>query len=126
MISITELMRQQHILSINFHIIYKLLVTTHLEYHHKTPTYIAKLIKPYSSLRVHNLYQIEINTTKESSEVSIVLKLYNIYYRFTIIICNFKNSRILYEHMSRYIINKISRPYCIRLDNIKKSSPKIL
>ena len=42
-ISITELMRQQHILlqqhiPIHFRIIYKLLVTTHLAYHHRTPT----------------------------------------------------------------------------------------
>ena len=58
------------ILSINVSIIYKLLVPTHLAYHHKTPTYITKLIKPYSSLRVqrpHNLHQIESNTTKESA-----------------------------------------------------------
>ena len=37
---------------------------------YKTPTYLAKLIKLYSSLRVqrpHNLHQIEINTTKKST-----------------------------------------------------------
>ena len=45
-ISITELMRQQHLLPINIRIIYKLLVTTHLAYHHRTPTYLATLIKP--------------------------------------------------------------------------------
>ena len=72
-ISITELMRQQHLLPINFRIIYKLLVTTHLAYHHRTPTYLAKLIKPYSSMRVqrsHNLHQIQSNTEKESAHNS--------------------------------------------------------
>ena len=68
-------MRQQHLLSINFHIIYKLLVNTHFVYHHKTPTYLAKLIKPYSSLRVqrtYNLHQIKnILTYKQNSHLSI-------------------------------------------------------
>ena len=63
-------MRQQHLLPINFRIIYKLLVTTHFAYHHKTPIYLATLITPYLSLRVqrpHNRHQIESNETKESS-----------------------------------------------------------
>ena len=77
-ISITELMRQQHLLPINFRIIYKLLVTTHLAYHHRTPTYLVKLIKPYSSLRVqrsHNLHQIQSNTEKESAHNSRVFSI---------------------------------------------------
>ena len=34
-IRITELMRQQQLLPINVRIIFKLLVTTHIAYHHK-------------------------------------------------------------------------------------------
>ena len=46
-ISITEYIRQKHLLTINFGIIHKLMVTKYLKYHRKTPTYLAVLIKPY-------------------------------------------------------------------------------
>ena len=53
-ISITELMRQQHLLSINFHIIYILLVTTHFAYHHETdiPLEINKSILKSESAEI--------------------------------------------------------------------------
>ena len=41
----TELMHQQHRLPVKYRIRYKLLVTTHSAYNHKTPTLLAKLIK---------------------------------------------------------------------------------
>ena len=68
-------MPQQHLLSINFHIIYKLLFKSHCAYYHDTdiPREINKAIFKSESTETHNLHQIKSNTTKESSEFSIVL-----------------------------------------------------
>ena len=63
-------MRQQHLLSINFHIIYKLLVTTHFAYHHKTPIprEINKAIFKSESTENYFLKFLKYSYTKRTFE----------------------------------------------------------
>ena len=61
-ICITRLMTKLHWLKVSSRIKYKLLVLTHLAYHHHTPSYLAGLIQPHiqeRSLRSVHLHRLE-------------------------------------------------------------------